>query len=73
LERYRAGTEKVTVDDVMRVARKHLHPNELAILVVGNSGEIGDQLKSLGQVTTIDITIPPPPGMPAGQPAAPGK
>ncbi|HXZ80825.1 MAG TPA: pitrilysin family protein [Terriglobales bacterium] len=73
LERYRAGIEKVTVDDVMRVARKHIHPDQLAVLVVGNSGELGDQLKSLGQVTTIDITIPPPPGMPAGQPAAPGK
>ncbi|HMK31741.1 MAG TPA: pitrilysin family protein, partial [Terriglobales bacterium] len=73
LERYRAGIEKVAADDVTRVARKYLHPDELAVLIVGNSSELGDQLKGLGQVTNIDITIPPPPGMPAGQPAAPGK
>jgi zinc protease len=62
LERYRSAIEKVTAEDVARVARKYVHPDQLAILVVGNPGEIGNQLTSLGQVKPLDITIPPPPG-----------
>jgi len=68
LERYRSEIEKVTVDDVNRVAKKYLHPEQLATLVVGNPGEIGNQLTTMGTVTPIDITIPPMPG----QPPAPG-
>jgi zinc protease len=73
LEQYRAGIEKVTVDDVNRVARKYVHPDQLAVLVVGNPTEIGDQVKSLGTVTNIDITIPPPPMSPGSPPAKPTK
>lgn len=69
LERYRAEIEKVNVEDVNRVAKKYLHPDQLPTLVVGNSGEIGNQLTSLGAVIPVDITIPPPPGQP-GQPGA---
>ncbi|HWR13300.1 MAG TPA: pitrilysin family protein [Terriglobales bacterium] len=65
LERYRAAIDKVAVADVLRVAQKYVHPDQLAILVVGNPGEIGNQLAALGAVTNIDITIPPPPGAPA--------
>ncbi len=69
LERYRSGIEKVTVEDVNRVAHKYVHPDQLATLVLGNPGELGNQLTSLGPVKTLDITIPPPPG---GQPAEMG-
>ena len=72
LETYRSQIEKVTVDDVNRVAKKYLHPENYPTLVVGNSDEIGNQLTSLGPVTPVDITIPPPPGMPP-QPGAPGS
>jgi zinc protease len=34
----------------------------MGVLVVGNSAELGKPLQSLGPVTTLDITIPPPPG-----------
>jgi zinc protease len=61
LEEYRAKLEKVTLADVMRVAQKYVHKDQLAILVVGNSREFGKPLTTLGQVTPIDITIPPPP------------
>ena len=66
LERYRAGVDKVTKEDVARVAAKYLHKDKLAILVVGNSAEFGKPLTELGAVTPIDITIPPPPGEQAG-------
>jgi len=62
LERYRAGIEKVTADDVARVVSKYLHKEQLAVLVVGNSSEFDKPLSTLGSVAEVDITIPPPPG-----------
>jgi zinc protease len=70
LETYKAGLEKVTLADLDRVAKKYIHPEKLAVLVVGNGPEIKpglDELK-LGQVHAIDITIPMP-----GRPGAAEK
>jgi zinc protease len=70
LESYRAALEKVTVADLNRVATKYIHPDKLAILVVGNGPEIKpglDELK-LGPVQKVDITIPMP-----KQPEGPGQ
>jgi len=61
LEQFRAGIEKVTNADVARVAAKYLHKDQLAVLVVGNTAEFDKPLSSLGTVTNVDITIPPPP------------
>jgi zinc protease len=58
LEQYRAGIEKVTAADVDRVARKYIHPDRLAILVVGNAKDFDRSLASFGKVTTLDISIP---------------
>lgn len=57
LERFRREIEKVTAADVNRVAKKYLHPDQLAVLVVGNPAEFDKPLSSLGAVTPIDITI----------------
>jgi zinc protease len=62
LESYKAALEKVTLADLDRVAKKYIHPDKLAVLVVGNGPEIKpglDELK-LGPVETVDITIPMP-------------
>jgi zinc protease len=61
LERYRSEIEKVTAQQVTQVARKYLQQDRLAVLVVGNDGEFDKPLSSLGSVTNVDITIPPPP------------
>jgi len=61
LERYRGEIEKVTADQVQRVARKYLQKDRLAVLVVGNDTEFDKPLNSLGEVTKLDISIPPPP------------
>ena len=61
LERYRSEVEKVTAEDVERVAKKYVHKDQLAVLVVGNSADFDKPLSTLGPVTNVDITIPPPP------------
>jgi zinc protease len=71
LETYRAALEKVTLEDVTAVAKKYIHPEKLAVLVVGNGSEIKPPVDALGMGAPqpIDITIP----RPAGPHAAPGE
>jgi zinc protease len=73
LEKFRIGVEKVTPADVARAASRYLHKDKLAVLVVGNTAEFGKPLSSLGTVTNIDITIPPPPGEQPQAPANPSQ
>jgi predicted Zn-dependent peptidase len=61
LETYRSNIEKVTREDVTRVAKKYIKPEELTILVVGKAADFDKPLDTFGEVTTLDITIPPPP------------
>lgn len=70
LEQIRAGIEKVTAEDVTRVEKKYVHPKELAVLVVGNQQDFGKPLSTVGEVTALDISIPPPPGAGGAKPAA---
>ena len=76
LETYRAAIEKVTLADVTAAAKKYIHPDKLAILVVGNGPQIKPGLDALdlGAPTPIDITIPKPAGAPiAGSDAGTAK
>jgi len=68
LEKYKTGIEKVTAADVTRVANKYIDVSKLAIIAVGNEAEIKPPMSTLGKVTNVDITIPPPP---SGKPATP--
>ncbi len=61
LERYRSEIEKVSAEQVTQVARKYIQKDKLAVLVAGNDAEFDKPLSSLGPVTNVDITIPPPP------------
>jgi zinc protease len=61
LEMYRSNIEKVTKDDVVRVAKKYVHVDDLSILVVGKAADFGKPLDTLGKVTNVDITIPKKP------------
>ena len=62
LETYKAALEKVTLADVNAAAKKYVHPDKLAVLVVGNGSEIKPPLDDLGMGAAhpIDITIPQP-------------
>lgn len=57
-EKYPTLLEKVTTADVERVAKKYVHPDSLAVLVVGKQSAFEKPLSTLGPVTTIDIAIP---------------
>jgi len=70
LETYKTALEKVTIADLNAAAKKYIHPDKYAVLVVGNKSEINPGLDALkmGPVHDIDISIPQP-----GAPAAGGK
>jgi zinc protease len=58
LDKYRAAIEKITTTDVDRVARKYIHPEKIAILVVGHAADFDRELGTFGKVKTVDIAIP---------------
>lgn len=49
--------EKVTINDIYRVAQKYLKPEELIYLFVGNKDEFADDVARLGNVEVIDLEI----------------
>ncbi len=71
LDRYRANIEKVTKEDVAKVAHKYIHPDQLTLLVVGKPSDFDKPVESLGKVVKVDITIPPPPDTSPKAAAAP--
>jgi zinc protease len=62
LETYQAALKSVTLADLNAVAKKYIHPEKLAVLVVGNGSEIKPGLEelNLGPAHPVDITIPMP-------------
>lgn len=71
-EKFPAELTKVTLDDVKRVAQKYLNPAGFALLIVGKSAEFDSPLTTLGQVTNLDVSIPPPPpGLLGPRPGSP--
>ncbi|MEM9663645.1 MAG: pitrilysin family protein [Bacteroidota bacterium] len=58
LEQRKNGVEAVTAADVQRVAAQYLRTDDLKILAVGNGDEFGEPMATLGDVTTLDISIP---------------
>ncbi len=57
-DRYRAGIEAVTTDQVRKAAARLLHPEKFAIVVVGPAAPRERPLSDFGPVTPLDITIP---------------
>jgi zinc protease len=59
LQKIKSNVEKVTKADVLRVAKAHLRPGALQVLVVGRPAAFDGSLASLGTVNELNITIPP--------------
>ncbi|MCI0451884.1 MAG: insulinase family protein [Candidatus Latescibacteria bacterium] len=55
LENYRKDVAKVTTADVQRVMKTHLHPDKLAIVLVGDATAIKDKLEPIASVALYDI------------------
>jgi len=56
LETYRQKLAAVTVADVQRVAREYLHPDQLQIVLVGDSEQYRDKIATLGfPVETVNL------------------
>ena len=58
LNQVREGVQAVDASEVHRVAQKYLRPDDMKILAVGNGDDFVRPLTALGEVETIDITIP---------------
>jgi zinc protease len=50
-ERYLERVREVTAEEVLELARRHLHPDRLAIVAVGPAESLAPQLAPLGPVT----------------------
>jgi zinc protease len=46
LQTYRDNIDAVTLDDVYRVANEYIHPEKMAIVIVGDAGEILEQAEA---------------------------
>jgi zinc protease len=71
LENYKIALEKVTTADLEAAAKKYIHPDKMALLVVGNGQEIKPGLDALdmGPIHPVDITIPQPGSQGGTQPS----
>ena len=61
---YRSAIEAVTADDVLRVAREHVHPERSAIVLVGDHDKFGADLEAAG-FAAVDVV--------SDEPEAPGQ
>ncbi len=55
LENYRDNIARVTKEDVLRVAKKYLHPDALKLVVVGNAKLFDKPLSTFGKVEEIRV------------------
>lgn len=53
LQTYRSNIEAITADDVREVAAKYIRPDELAIVIVGDAGEVLPQARGFSDVIEI--------------------
>lgn len=55
LENFRDNIAKVSREDVLRVARKYLHPEAMTIMVVGDDSKFDQPLSTVGTVREIKL------------------
>jgi predicted Zn-dependent peptidase len=55
LQRFREGVVRLTKEDLLAVARTHLHPDRMIILAVGNDETFEKPLTTFGQVKFLSL------------------
>ncbi len=60
LQTLKTKVENLTPEDIREVAKRKLNPDNLQMIVVGNSEDFDQPLSTFGEVTTLDIEIPGP-------------
>jgi predicted Zn-dependent peptidase len=60
INQYKEAVAKVTAQDIQRVAKQYIKPEEFTIVAVGKTAEFADSLKTFGEVKKLDISIPEP-------------
>ncbi len=60
MQKIKEGVQKVTKEDVERVAKQYLHPDKFIMVVLGDQTGFDAPLSKYGEVNTLDITIPEP-------------
>ncbi len=55
LDRYRERIAAVTREDILRAARKHLHPDAFKLVVVGEQKEFDKPLSTFGKAITLEL------------------
>ena len=55
IETYRDKVRAVTIEDVKMMAGRYLHPDNMAIVVVGRKDEVYDQLTEFGEVEVREL------------------
>ena len=65
LQNYRERVNRITPDDIQRVAQQYLHPDRLSIVLVGDANVFAKQLPALGfeqveriPLAQLDVTAP---------------
>jgi predicted Zn-dependent peptidase len=62
LETYRDNISRVTKEDVLAAARRHLKPEAFKLVVVGNAAKFDKPLASFGSVRELDLKPKPETG-----------
>ena len=55
LQRFRDSVVRLTKEDLLRVARLHLHPDRVIILAVGKDNDFEKPLSAFGQITILTL------------------
>ena len=58
---YQRQVKETTIEDVQRVAKQHLHPDQMFTVVVGQGDRLNTDLSALNQpIKSLDVAIPEP-------------
>jgi len=55
LQRFRDSVVTLTREDLLRVARRHLHPDRVVILAVGRDGDFEKPLSAFGRINVLTL------------------